>query len=179
MAILASAQSTRVRGAVRDAETGEPIPFASVYFDGTVIGISTDLEGRYSLETRSDEITTLTAHLIGYEAQTKQIAKGSFSEVDFVLKKDLRQLEAALVKPDNRYIRSILDRLDKARKRHDPEIAEAVIKAVRGVDEKRIGDIHQPGQREAAHRAAQDGTAEFFPDLLQGRGVRYPYLRQL
>ena len=82
LAIAASAQSTRVRGAVRDAETGEPIPFASVYFDGTTIGISTDLEGRYSLETRSDDITTLTAHLIGYEAETKQIAKGSFSEVD-------------------------------------------------------------------------------------------------
>ena len=107
LAIAASAQTTRVRGAVRDAETGEPIPFASVYFDGTTIGISTDLEGRYSLETRSADITTLTAHLIGYEAETRQIAKGSFSEVDFRLKKDLKQLEAALVRPDNRYIRSI------------------------------------------------------------------------
>lgn len=125
LAIVSSAQTTRVRGAVRDAETGEPIPFASVYFDGTTIGISTDLEGRYSLETRSDDIATLTAHLIGYEAETKQIAKGSFSEVDFTLKKDLRQLEAALVRPDNRYIRSILDRLDKARKQHDPELADA------------------------------------------------------
>lgn len=125
LSLTAAAQTSKVRGTVRDAETGEPIPFASVYFDGTVIGISTDLEGRYSLETRSDDITTLTAHLIGYEAQTKQIAKGSFSEVDFVLKKDLRQLEAALVRPDNRYIRSILDRLDRARKRHDPELADA------------------------------------------------------
>ena len=49
LAIAASAQTTRVRGAVRDAETGEPIPFASVYFDGTTIGISTDLEGLCSL----------------------------------------------------------------------------------------------------------------------------------
>ena len=125
LAIAASAQTTRVRGAVRDAETGEPIPFASVYFDGTTIGISTDLEGRYSLETRSADITTLTAHLIGYEAETRQIAKGSFSEVDFRLKKDLKQLNAALVRPDNRYIRSILNRLDQARKRHDPELADA------------------------------------------------------
>ena len=125
LSLTTAAQTSKVRGTVRDAETGEPIPFASVYFDGTVIGISTDLEGRYSLETRSDDITTLTAHLIGYEAETRQIAKGSFSEVDFVLKKDLRQLEAALVRPDNRYIRSILDRLDRARKRHDPELADA------------------------------------------------------
>ena len=123
--VLASAQTTRVRGCVRDAETGEPVPFASVYFDGTVIGISTDLEGRYSLETRSGDITTLTAHLIGYEPQTYPVSKGAFSEIDFILKKDLRQLEAALVRPDDRYIRSILARLDAARKRHDPDRADA------------------------------------------------------
>ncbi len=45
--VLAPAQTTRVRGTVTDAETGEPIPFVGVYFDGTTIGISTDLEGHY------------------------------------------------------------------------------------------------------------------------------------
>ena len=124
LSLAAAAQPTKVRGTVRDAETGEPIPFVSVYFDGTVIGISTDLEGKYSLETRSDAVSTLTAHLIGYEPETKSVAKGSFSEVDFRLKRDLQQLAAAMVRPDDRYIRSILDRLDKARRRHDPELAD-------------------------------------------------------
>ena len=125
LTFAAAAQTTKVRGSVRDADTGEPVPFASVYFDGTVIGISSDLDGNFSLETRSREITTLTAHLIGYEPQTVTVAKGSFSEVHFLLHKDLRQLQAALVKPDDRYLRSILDRIDQARKRHDPELAEA------------------------------------------------------
>ena len=125
LSLAAAAQSTKVRGTVRDAETGEPIPFVSVYFDGTVIGISTDLEGKYSLETRSDAISTLTAHLIGYEPETKPVARGSVSEVEFRLKRDLQQLQAAMVRPDDRYIRSILDRLDKARSRHDPERADA------------------------------------------------------
>ncbi|MBQ9192674.1 MAG: carboxypeptidase-like regulatory domain-containing protein [Bacteroidales bacterium] len=125
LTLTASAQTTKVKGAVLDAETGEPVPFASVYFDGTVIGISSDLEGRFSIETRSKDITTLTAHLIGYEPETVPVAKGSFSEVEFRLRKDLRQLEAALVRPDDRYIRSILGRIDQARKRHDPERADA------------------------------------------------------
>ena len=125
LSITAAAQTTRIKGSVRDAETDEPIPFVSVYFDGTVIGISTDLEGNFSLETRSTDITTLTAHLIGYEPQTKPVTKGAYSEINFLLKKDLRQLEAALVRPDNRYIRSILDRLDTARKRHAPDLADA------------------------------------------------------
>ena len=102
LSFAAAAQTTKVKGSVRDAESGEPIPFASVYFDGTVIGISSDLEGNFSLETRSRDITTLTAHLIGYESQTVTVSKGSFSEVNFLLHKDLRQLQAALVKPDDR-----------------------------------------------------------------------------
>ena len=125
LSVAVQAQTTKVRGTVRDADTDEPIPFASVYFDGTVIGISTDLEGSYSLETRSKELTTLTAHLIGYEPQTVEVSVGAFSEVHFRLHKDLRQLNAALVRPDDRYIRSILSRIDKARHTHDPELAEA------------------------------------------------------
>ena len=69
LAVLpAAGQSTRVRGTVRDADTGEPLPFAAVYFDGTTIGISTDLNGHYTLETRSQDANVLTASLIGYES---------------------------------------------------------------------------------------------------------------
>ena len=125
LSFAAGAQTTRVRGSVTDAETGEPVPFASVYFDGTVIGISSDLEGQFSLETRTKDLTTLTAHLIGYEPETVKVNVGAFSEIHFRLRKDLRQLDAALVKPDDRYIRSILDRIDQARSSHDPELSEA------------------------------------------------------
>ena len=125
VALSMAAQTTKVKGTVRDADTDEPIPFASVFFDGTVIGISTDLEGNFSLETRETDLTTLTAHLIGYEPQSVTVTKGAFSEVTFLLHKDLRQLNAALVKPDNRYIRSILDRIDKARRRYDPDLSDA------------------------------------------------------
>ncbi len=121
--ILAAAQNTRVRGIIRDAETGEPLPFVGVYFDNTAIGISTDLEGRYSLETRSREAQVLTASLIGYESQSVTITQGTFTEINFNLVPDPRQLEAALVKPDNRYIRSILAKLDRQREVNDPENA--------------------------------------------------------
>ena len=91
-ALAASAQSTRVRGKVLDAETGEPIPFASVYFEGTTIGISSDLDGSYSLETRSPDASILTASLIGYYTQTVVVHKGSFTNVDFHLRQDISQL---------------------------------------------------------------------------------------
>ena len=121
--ICAAAQSTRVRGIVRDADTGEALPFVSVYFDGTTIGISTDLDGRYSLETRDKNVKVLTASLIGYESQSAEVNQGVFSEINFSLKIDPRQLTAARVKPDDRYIKSILRKLDQSREVNDPDNA--------------------------------------------------------
>ena len=121
--LSAAAQSTRVRGMVKDADTGEPLPFASVYFDGTSIGISTDLEGRYSLETRSPEARTLTVHMMGYLSASVDVNQGSYMEINFSLQPDPKQLAAAFVKPDDHYIKSILQQLDAARSLHDPDNA--------------------------------------------------------
>ena len=121
--VCAAAQSTRVRGIVRDADTGEALPFVSVYFDGTAIGISTDLDGRYSLETRDTDAKVLTASLIGYESLSVNVQQGIFSEINFTLKLDPRQLKAARVKPDDRYIKSILRKLDQSREANDPDNA--------------------------------------------------------
>ena len=123
-AIAVSAQTTRVRGKVLDAQTGEPLPFVSVYFEGTTIGISSDLDGTFSLETRSPDATILTASLIGYYTQTVVVRKGSFTNVDFHLRQDINQLKAAMVKPNNRYIKSILRKIDKARAVHNPDNAD-------------------------------------------------------
>lgn len=51
----AHAQMTRVRGRVTDSN-GEPLAFVSVVFPGTTVGITTDEQGIYSLETR-DTVT--------------------------------------------------------------------------------------------------------------------------
>ena len=122
--VAAAAQgTTRVRGTVKDAETGEPLPFVGVYFDGTIIGISTDMNGQYSLETRSTEAKVLTAQLIGYHSLSIPIQPGSFAEVNFNLRPDPKQLAAAYVKPNNRYIRSILRKISENLSKHDPDNA--------------------------------------------------------
>ena len=56
-----AAQTTKVRGQVTDAETGEPVAYAAVFFEGTSIGVSTDENGRYYIETRAPEAVRLTA----------------------------------------------------------------------------------------------------------------------
>ena len=119
---LLQAQTSKVRGRVVEAETGEPIPYASVFFDGTSIGVSTDEDGRYYVETRDTAAVVLTAQMLGYHSVSQRIAVGSFSEVNFELALDADLLTAARIKPDDRYIRYILRQIDEHREIHDPEL---------------------------------------------------------
>lgn len=48
----------RVKGKVTDAKTGEVLPLVNVFFTGTTIGMTTDFDGEYYLETR-EEVTEL------------------------------------------------------------------------------------------------------------------------
>ncbi|MCI1720091.1 MAG: DUF5686 and carboxypeptidase regulatory-like domain-containing protein [Bacteroidales bacterium] len=118
------AQVTKVKGRVTDAKTGEPIPFASVFFKNTTIGVSTDLDGYYTMETRKPTDGILCAMIIGYDQQEFPIVKGGFKEVNFALNEQITNLNAIVVKPDDHYVRSILQRIDDNKYRNDPEQRE-------------------------------------------------------
>ena len=77
------AQSTRVRGQVTDGN-GVPLRFVSVVFPGTTVGITTDEQGVYALETR-DTVSRVQASMIGYATRTRPVTPGIFNRVDFVL----------------------------------------------------------------------------------------------
>lgn len=124
-AFLASAQTTKVKGRVIDADTGEGLPFCMVFFDGTTIGVTTDLDGYYILETRDQNAQLLTAQMMGYDSQAFMIVPGSFSEIDFRLHLVANVLDAVVVRPDNRYMKWLLGQIDDNRVRHNPEKRKA------------------------------------------------------
>ena len=72
------AQSTRVKGKVTDAKTGEVLPLVNVFFTGTTIGMTTDFDGEYYLETR-EEVTELQASFVGYLPKTVKINNSTAS----------------------------------------------------------------------------------------------------
>ena len=115
-----SAQATKVKGRVVDASSGEGIPFAGVYFKNSTVGVSADIDGYFFLETR-DTLSRLSASILGYEEQVRKINIRSFNEVYFSLKPIHDELNAAVVKPDDRYMRSILRKIDEAKDRNNPE----------------------------------------------------------
>ena len=119
-AVFCGAQTTKVRGRVTD-DTGEGIPFAAVYFAGTTVGITTDLDGYYNLENKDLSANILVAQLLGYNTVGKQIHPGQFNEVDFTLALTDNRLTGAKVKADNKKARELLANIQKHRDRNDPD----------------------------------------------------------
>lgn len=77
-------QVTKIMGKVIDNSTQEPVPFANVYFKGTTIGVTTDFNGEFSIET-SQATDTLVASFMGYQPQMRKITKFRFQQVTFTL----------------------------------------------------------------------------------------------
>ncbi len=116
----AAAQTTRVRGRVTDAATGQPVAFASVLFPGTTVGITADEEGLYTLETR-DTASLVLAQMIGYETQTARVAVRGFTQVDFTLQPTQFDIASVVVTPGENPAHPILREVIRRKDRNDPE----------------------------------------------------------
>lgn len=115
------AQPTKVRGTVVDVDSGEPIPFAGVWFKGTTIGQSADIDGKFSIETRDTSAVTLVCQFLGYSTLELDVKRGGFTEVTFRMKQLENELSGAYVKADNRKIKRLLANIERNRHRHDPD----------------------------------------------------------
>lgn len=87
---------TRVRGTVYDAQTKEVMSFVDVGFVGTNVGVSTDLDGKYLIETRFPS-DTLFATFLGYEMAYKVINQEERNKIDFYLKPESIEMEEVTI----------------------------------------------------------------------------------
>ncbi len=115
-----SAQNTRVRGKITDAATGEPLPFVNVVFKGTTIGVTSDFDGLYTLETR-EPVTVLYVSFLGYEVQEVKIVPGAFHAIDCRLVPLPFELDQVTVTPGENPAHAILKNISRNKKRNNPE----------------------------------------------------------
>ncbi len=110
------AQLTRISGKVTDMLTNEPLPFVSVVFKGTTIGVNTNFDGNFKIETEN-ATDTLTAQFLGYNPVSLRIRKGQTQTVNFLLKKNQLELKEAVIlageNPANVIIRKVVANRDK------------------------------------------------------------------
>ena len=64
----------QIQGVVKDASTGEPIPFASVFYEGKGVGVLTDLDGHFVVD-KFVEWKNLSFSSVGYSVKVVPITQ--------------------------------------------------------------------------------------------------------
>ncbi len=96
------AQQTSVRGRVIEAVNGDPIPFASVFFQDSKIGTETDLDGNFSIESYY-ATDSLVVRASGFSQQTVSVVKDQAQIINFRLEPITQAVDEVVIKaPEER-----------------------------------------------------------------------------
>src|SRR5688572_17025498 len=82
---VAYSQTTKVYGTIYDAETKEVMPFIHVIFKGTKSGTTSDIDGKYTLESYYGTDSIMTSAL-GYFTAVYPVKKDGTTQLDIYLK---------------------------------------------------------------------------------------------
>jgi hypothetical protein len=142
---------TKVKGVVKDAVTQEGLPFVNVYFQGTQIGASTDLDGFYEIETRFPS-DSLEVTYLGYVTLAKAVFKESKQEIDFALNSTSLQMETV----------TVTEKKTKYSKKNNPAV-ELIKKVLANRKENRLKgqDYYSYDKYEKIEMDANNITSQF------------------
>lgn len=93
-----------VRGTVRNIDSGEPAIFVNVYLKGTNFGVTTDLQGFYTLTKIPEGTYTLVVSSVEFEESRKEVdvKNNRITTADFSMKQATVQLGGAEITSDRR-----------------------------------------------------------------------------
>lgn len=96
---LAIGQTGSVEGTVADKNTGETLPGANVYIEGTTTGVSSDINGYYKLENIPVGEISLVISYVGYKSITQlvTVVEGRTATLDFQIEEDRMMLDELIV----------------------------------------------------------------------------------
>jgi hypothetical protein len=123
-AAAAFAQSTKVSGTVKDAATGEPLPFVNIAFIDSRIGTTTDLDGRYSIETYY-ATDSIRVSAVGYKPRSFAVRKDRAQTIDIALEPGTVQLAEVVIRAGENPAWAILRRVVKHKPANNREKLEA------------------------------------------------------
>lgn len=120
----AMAQLTKIMGTVSDSATGEPLPFVNIVFKNTSIGVTSDFEGNYSIETTKPG-DTLLASFIGYNKSKKSVSHGKFQVINFSLASQNIMLDDVIIRPGKNPAETLLEKIIANKHKNDPDHFDA------------------------------------------------------
>lgn len=99
LSLSTSAQT--IKGKVIDAETNEPIAFANVFFVGTLIGSTTDLDGNFSFDVEKPGRFDLAVTYVGYKEYISPVDTDNLIPfLQISLQQEVIQLQGVSVNAD-------------------------------------------------------------------------------
>jgi hypothetical protein len=120
----ANAQQTKITGKVTDELTNEPIPFATVVFKGTTIGVNTDFDGKYIITTDTPG-DSIICTLVGYKTVKMRVKKGQEQVINIVLKASKVELQEVVIKAGENPANIILKNIIRKKDENDPTKLES------------------------------------------------------
>jgi hypothetical protein len=120
----ALAQTTIVKGKVTDANSGDPIPFANIIFNGTTSGTTTDFDGNFSVKAMVP-VDSLTASYLGYKARTKKVEQGKTQVINFQLAEEATNLQEIVIDAGENPAFAILRNVVRQKEKNDKRRLEA------------------------------------------------------
>ncbi len=123
IATLAHAQLTKVRGKILDSTTKEPLPFVNIAFKNTTIGVISDFDGNYYIETRV-AVDSLIFSFMGYERQAFAVKPARFQEINVNMVPSAIALQEVIIKPGKNPALILLDSLNAYRQENNPDRLE-------------------------------------------------------
>jgi hypothetical protein len=121
---MSYAQKTTVFGKVKDAENGDPVPFANVFFKDTQIGVTTSFDGDFELST-STYVDTLVISYMGYEVKEVAIKQGQHQELQLQLIPNVIKLKELIVYPGENPAFEIMRRVVQHKEANDKRQLDA------------------------------------------------------
>ncbi|RLD61888.1 MAG: carboxypeptidase-like regulatory domain-containing protein, partial [Bacteroidetes bacterium] len=109
-----------VSGFVKDIETKEPVQFANVWIEKTYMGVSTDINGYFSLEASIGDIINISS--MGYNPTKIEVKKSNKNGINVYLQENITDLDEILVKPDIDYAKVLFKRIINNKKHNRNEI---------------------------------------------------------
>lgn len=117
-------QVTKIMGQVKDSLSGEPLPFVNIVYKGTTIGVMTDFNGKFSLETKTPS-DSLVASFIGYKQELRKVDKGKFQYINFSMLPDNILLETVVIRPGENPAEILLRKIIAHKDQNDPDQYDA------------------------------------------------------
>lgn len=68
--VLFAGSSGKIAGIVKDIETGEVLPFANIFVNGTTMGAAADIDGNFVILNVPPGLYTVTASVVGFQKVT-------------------------------------------------------------------------------------------------------------